>query len=370
MSSESDLASLIGAIYEAGADFSLWPYALARVADAFKAPSAGITRQGATPSECWGMSTGVEQYYEQKYIEHYHSVNLIWQRSSTTVAGTVQTDTMVIPRGELRQTEFFNDFLAPQQMESQLNAVVLMEQGRQTVVAVRRNEQFDAHDVELYKIIAPHLQRAVELNIRLARAELNHSASLATLDQLDDGIIFVDMDAKVHFVNKPAEQYFADRDLCQVEGRLHTTFSNETAMLHAFIGKCCSSGIHHRSGDLFLARRAPGKSPLRLVITALTTKNSIPLMSFKPMAAIVITDPDKVKMLTLLKLRDKFGLTPAEASFAAEIVKGDGIQAAANRLSVSRATARTHLSRIFDKTGTRRQAELVGMLLTAKSIVS
>ena len=61
MSSESDLASLIAAIYEAGMDFGLWPDALGRIAAAFGAPSAGIARQGRTLSECWGFSSGVEQ---------------------------------------------------------------------------------------------------------------------------------------------------------------------------------------------------------------------------------------------------------------------------------------------------------------------
>ena len=57
-------------------------------------------------------------------------------------------------------------------------------------------------------------------------------------------------------------------------------------------------------------------------------------------------------------------MTPAEAGFAVEILKGDGIQAAADRLAISLATARTHLSRIFDKTGVRRQAELVRLLIS------
>jgi hypothetical protein len=40
MSSESDLATLIAAIYEAGMDFSLWPYVLGQIASAFGVPSA------------------------------------------------------------------------------------------------------------------------------------------------------------------------------------------------------------------------------------------------------------------------------------------------------------------------------------------
>ncbi|THD54576.1 MAG: response regulator transcription factor [Bradyrhizobium sp.] len=45
-----------------------------------------------------------------------------------------------------------------------------------------------------------------------------------------------------------------------------------------------------------------------------------------------------------------------------EIVKGDGRQAAADRLNITVGTARSHLSSIFDKTGTKRQAELVRLL--------
>ena len=58
-----------------------------------------------------------------------------------------------------------------------------------------------------------------------------------------------------------------------------------------------------------------------------------------------------------------FGFTPAEAVFALEIIKGDGRQATADRLGITVGTARSHLSRIFDKTGVRHQAELVRLLL-------
>ena len=53
----------------------------------------------------------------------------------------------------------------------------------------------------------------------------------------------------------------------------------------------------------------------------------------------------------------------------AEIIKGDGIQAAADRLGVSLATARTHLRHVFDKTGTQRQAELVGLAMNGHALL-
>ena len=138
-----------------------------------------------------GLFLRIDPDSEKRYIAHYHSVNPIWQRASSTPAGTVQTDTMVMPRRELRRTEFFNDFLVPQQMESMLNAVVLLDEGRQTVVTVRRNPEFEADQVKLYKLLAPHLQRAVQINLKLAKAELKLQWSVTALNHLEDGILFV-----------------------------------------------------------------------------------------------------------------------------------------------------------------------------------
>jgi DNA-binding CsgD family transcriptional regulator len=205
----------------------------------------------------------------------------------------------------------------------------------------------------------------VQINIKLARAELNQNASVATLDYLEDGVIFVDLNANVRFANKAAELHFIAGDLRQRKGRLHTNSASETAALHAIIAKSAASGIHYRRSDFVSVQRQIGKSPLSLLIAPLPSEIPFQLTPSQPMAVIFINDPDKVTKPTVVQLRERFGMTPAEASFALEISKGDGIQAAADRLSISMGTARTHLSRIFSKTGTRRQAELVRVLVSA-----
>ena len=369
MSSESDLASLIAAIYEAGMDFNLWPYALGRIASAFGVSSASMARQGRTPSECWGFAVGIDPIIPENYLKYYHRVDPLWQITSSAPAGTVQTDTMVIPRSELVRTEFFNDFLLPQGVEGLLNAVVLVEDGRQSIVTLHGDRQFDESHVALYKLLVPHLQRAVQINIKLARAELNHSASVETLNRLEEGILFVDLNAKIVFANKAAEKLFADRDLRQTRGRLQANSSAETATLHAAIAKCAETGTQLQQSGFVSLRRRPGRAPLSLLIAPLPVETRCGLVGPRRMAVVFVNDPDKNDKPAAAQLREKFGMTPAEAGFAIEILNGDGIQAAADRLSISKATARTHLSRIFDKTGTRRQAELVRVLLSTNSII-
>jgi DNA-binding CsgD family transcriptional regulator len=64
-------------------------------------------------------------------------------------------------------------------------------------------------------------------------------------------------------------------------------------------------------------------------------------------------------------LRSHFGLTPAEARLALQLVAGETLRVAAGKLSITYETARTQVKSIFNKTGTCRQAELVIVIVTA-----
>jgi DNA-binding CsgD family transcriptional regulator len=83
----------------------------------------------------------------------------------------------------------------------------------------------------------------------------------------------------------------------------------------------------------------------------------------RAVAIVLVSDPEIEMRARIESLRDRFGLTPAEATFALEIIKGDGRKATADRLGITVGTARSHLSKIFDKTGVTRQAELVRLIL-------
>lgn len=60
-----------------------------------------------------------------------------------------------------------------------------------------------------------------------------------------------------------------------------------------------------------------------------------------------------------------YGLSPAQKQVAALVVDGLALAAIAERLAITPNTARTHLNRVFDKTGVRTQPALVRALLSA-----
>jgi DNA-binding CsgD family transcriptional regulator len=65
-------------------------------------------------------------------------------------------------------------------------------------------------------------------------------------------------------------------------------------------------------------------------------------------------------------LNGLFDLSPAEIKVAQGIVSGKTIDSVALDLKLSRETVRGQLKSVFAKTGTGRQAELVGLLAGAR----
>jgi DNA-binding CsgD family transcriptional regulator len=76
----------------------------------------------------------------------------------------------------------------------------------------------------------------------------------------------------------------------------------------------------------------------------------------------LVVDPDAGLARSIAAFGDAFGLTRAERQVLARLALGETPEAIAARLSSEIATVRSHLHRLFEKTGTRRQAELVALL--------
>jgi DNA-binding CsgD family transcriptional regulator len=66
--------------------------------------------------------------------------------------------------------------------------------------------------------------------------------------------------------------------------------------------------------------------------------------------------------LDLESIRRRFDLAPAQARLTALICNGHPLREAAARLGITEGSARQYLRRIFDKTGVRRQADLIRLV--------
>lgn len=353
---EIEALGLVDDIYAAGMSFDLWPRALARLADTFGAVEATLGTEAPTGIP-WICSPRTDPEYMRLYAEAYHPLNDAYHAITRRGVGALATDTMVARRDDLAKSAFHNEWSRPQGYHTKIGGVLLAEEGWRTVLMLTGREEFGRDDLRLLGVFAPHLKRAVQLNIRLAQGDIGRDVTTRLLEQTKAAFV-VNADAEVLFANPAAEQLFRrGRGLRLAHGALSADRSEDDANLRTLIATCAfgSSGdgvarVHHGSGPPTLLQVMPVRRETPLLAPGLAAAMVFDVSHDEP--------PDRAQVLRL-----KYGLTAAEAAFALEIAKGDGKQAAADRRGVSFATARTHLSRIFEKTGVHRQAELVRLVL-------
>jgi DNA-binding CsgD family transcriptional regulator/PAS domain-containing protein len=367
MISERRYSELLALIYEAGADFDRWPEALRGIADAYDAPTVVFGAVGAKNEALWQIAPGVDSEHHARYAAYYHRINPIIPIAMPTRVGTVLTDEMMLKKRELARTEFFNDFLRPLDVGSMLGSTVYSEAGLYCSIAVQRRRRFDESSVALHLRLAPHLARAVQLNARLSALNRRCSTLADALDRLPQAAIVVDADARVLFANREGERLTGPLGCLRIEGGvLAARSAMVSAKLKMLIAGCAASRETEAGGALCLPCEEDGRAVSAQV---LPLRGSSPAfcLSPHPAAIIFISDPSRAPPKCEAEIRRRFGLTKSEAAFALEIANGDGLQASADRLGISLSTARTHLARIFGKTGVRRQAQLVRLLASLSS---
>jgi DNA-binding CsgD family transcriptional regulator len=357
---QDELLALIDQIYEAATDAGRWPVVLQRLADAFGAGEASLSAVSpqAVP---WLVAPRTDPAYLQSYGQHYHPLNLFWQRMTRVPVGTAVTDRMVLPKAILHSSPFFNEWSRPQGYLSVMGATLLAEDDWRVEFVVPGKKEFGPEQLKLYDAIAPHLKRAMQLNHRLRAAALDRTYSLAALDSLGQGVLIVDCKARVLFSNRAADGAFND-GLRLADGVLCSGSQSETAGLHLAIAACVRDSLDD-SRDTIAISRGPYRTPLSLLVIPLRPEIDW-IARHQQTAIIFITDPDKVTGPDDKQLQKQFGLTPAEAGLVYEMLRNESIQAVADQLGIKIATARTHLHRVLAKTGTRSQADLMRLVLT------
>lgn len=77
---------------------------------------------------------------------------------------------------------------------------------------------------------------------------------------------------------------------------------------------------------------------------------------------VTIIDPATPPPASAPHIRAAFDLTPREAELAVRLMEGHSVESVAAIMAIGLPTARIHLRRVLQKTGTARQSELVRLL--------
>ena len=85
---------------------------------------------------------------------------------------------------------------------------------------------------------------------------------------------------------------------------------------------------------------------------------------WRPDRVLFVTDPERPQEAPAELLRRLYGLTSAGAPVLEALVAGNSLKRAAARLGIAYETARSHVKSVLDKTNTRRQVDVVKLVLS------
>jgi DNA-binding CsgD family transcriptional regulator len=375
--------ALVHLIYEAACDPARWADFLRAFACAvegrgtliythnFETGGALTTPVGGFPN----AAVGFDPEFLGTLEEYYNQVNVWAQNETQLQPGLAVTGSMLYPNRWLPGTEFYRDWLQPQDYFHAIGGIVARDGAsamKFSSLKSRGSGDFDAEQIRLYQALLPHLARAAHIHRRFGFLQTLSESSLAVLDTVSAAVVLLDDSARALHGNAAAEAELRRADPFRLspsgEIRVGGLCSAQNAVQGA-IGAALDPArsvkewlptvvqVSRRNGELLSVQA------LTLPRGARSTLGTTIHRRLAACALVVHGATARVPAIGLHLLRHVYGLTPAEVQVVRAMAEGETLKQYAERRHISRNTAASQLKRAFDKTGLRRQSELVRWLL-------
>ncbi len=214
---------------------------------------------------------------------------------------------------------------------------------------------FSAEQAARFAALAPHIGQACGLRLALDAGAEGQRRLQRHLDQLRAAMLLCDGEGRLQWCNHSARTLLqAGQGIEQRDGRLRVARRDDAERLRALIAAVAEG----RRASAFLTL---GEARQRLHVAL----QSPPEGERGGGVFLVLTRAGVGADLSPDAIARLFGLSGAEARLAAGLVAGKTLEQYAAQRGVGIGTVRGQVKQVFAKTGTARQAELVGLLLTS-----
>ena len=359
------LEALIAEIYDAAVDPLLWPIFLERLRTrlgaefvsivAIHKPTVRVTHVHHTQ---WDAAA-ISDLANHQLVRVPMREKILFGMLDTPVS-TLQ----LMPEDEFQRSSFHRDWVAPNGLRD--GSTTLIADMAEELISIgfvtsQQRDPVSADEMMLVRRLSPHLRRAFMIGETLERTRWGAEAALAALSGIATPIVICDATGCLVFANPAGEETLRDQGPLLVR---HGLVEPRSLSVRASFSEALRRAA---SSDLALGRRGVGvplaaqpEVAYAYILPLLSA--GVRRVSSQPLVAIFLSThkgralPEDAILMTL------FNLTPTEARIMSRIGDGESPAALKEDFGISANTVKTHLARIFAKTGCGRQADLVRLM--------
>jgi DNA-binding CsgD family transcriptional regulator len=231
--------------------------------------------------------------------------------------------------------------------------------------------RFTRSELDFLDLMLPHVEQSLRLHAQIDRLSVLSDLAQEHITQIGAGLLVLNESGHINFASRLARSLLQqsaelrmDQDLIRfADPGLQEQFDN-------LARQCISpdAGPAPLSGGMVTIPR-PGNGPLIVMVMPYRRKEpGISWLTQASRAMVLIFEQGRRRLTPPLILRDLYQLSEPEVQVCWRLANGDSLEDIGQALGVAKETLRSQLKRIFAKTGTRRQPELVRLVLLGPAL--
>lgn len=362
------LSALIGHIYDAALDPTLWVDALGEAAQFVGGSGASLYhRDAAARNPDVTYQFGIAPRYVQLYLNTYAKLDptALGYFFAKLEEPTVTADVMAYD--EFVQSRFYREWVRPQKWVDTVNA--MLERSTNTAVGFvvfRREHEGRVNEEtrQRMRLVVPHMRRAALIGKTLQLHEARSVAFSETFDAISAGIFLVGADGRAVHANAAGTAMLNSADVLRpAAGRIVASDPDADLTLSEILAAAGNGDaaigvrgiavpLSATGGDRYVAHVLPLTSGIR---RRAGTAFGAAVALFVHKAALNIPSPPEV-------IAKAYKLTPTELRVLLAVVGVGGVPEVAEALGIAQTTVKYHLGSVYKKTGRSRQADLVKLV--------
>jgi DNA-binding CsgD family transcriptional regulator len=295
----------------------------------------------------------------ERYFTTFHDRNTLMRDMMGHRPGAIVVDEALPQFADFQRDAFYNEWCVPQSYRRAFGVRLATSTGWHGALMINTASAIESDQIARFEAILPTLTRTLEINKLMLQFRGLARASLDVLELSGQGAMLLDARGLLLDCNESANRLFETGRLRQRLGRISCDDLAAGRELARLIALCLQAPDHTAGGRLQI--ETP-QGPLG-VRCAPYPGGLLHPPGRRPALIIIVSDMQGKLRRRLVGMQRRWGLTTAEVELALALVETGSRKAAAAERGVSDATARAQLTSIFDKTGVRRQTDLVRLLL-------